>query len=161
VIRKLILAGLLILTPLLSTGAALALPSVDDEAAGADPKQSEFVKTVLETRRTAKTRYAELREKRREALVEYARDNRAERDCMPGWDLEGAADRMPEATPKKTVFQQSLFMIFAGLIAVASLLLRVLMPQLFSRRPPPPIQAGDGPMTVTLRPREERRIGRR
>ena len=143
---------------LLAASPARAMPAGEDGAPAADGAAAEeaFYEKVLETRRTAGERYRAMRKERLKKLNQNATRGVGHTDRVPGWKLEQTQQLAPVEEPSDTKGLYILLIVGAGVIL--SLALRVFAPFLYDRKPRA-ARVGE-PMTVKLKPREERKFGR-
>ncbi len=165
-----ILIGLLLVR--MADGGPVAGPPDD-----ADPGRAHR-EEVIRARAKARAAYAELRRVRREAMEQAAEYTPAPPPAVPGWRdeaLDEAAPPPDAADLPEPVAASSgrliVLVVAAGVVTILGL--RIAAPWLFwlpflrlrrtpgarDRRPPPPRRAVcEGPLTITLRPRAERRL---
>lgn len=139
-------------------GPAHAMPAGEQPEGAADEKIAEpdLFQHVVDKRRSAREQYETMQAERLEKLNRAAARETDRTDQVPGWNLaspKAAAAPVPE-DPTDTKGLYILLLVGAGI--VLSLALRILAPFLFDRKPKQ-MRAGE-PMTIKLRPREERRI---
>ncbi len=148
-----LVAGIFPLLVLSAT--AHAMPSLE-EARKAAAEESDFFKHVLDTRRSAGDRYQAMREERLEAINRAAAREVGPSEQVPGWKLSEAPLGPPAEEEEGSGGLYILLLVGAGVFL--SLVLRVVAPFLYHRGPKHG-RSGE-PMTIKLKPREERQLRR-